>query len=115
MGHGADLLPGTVADGFSGLLLFPTCLLTFFLRDDWLAGMAAFPGVVTAAASLNRDDASRFVCGGPRLATVCGGNARGGRLRDAVRPVAAAPGFLFWANGHGGYVMGWAIAGVYWD
>jgi hypothetical protein len=42
LGHGADLLPGTVADGFSGLVLLPTCLLTFFLRDDWLAGMAAF-------------------------------------------------------------------------
>jgi hypothetical protein len=53
MGHGADLLPGTVADGFSGLVVFPTCLLTFFLRDDWL----------------NRDDAGRFfVCGRPRVA-----------------------------------------------
>ena len=39
--------------GFPGLVLFRTCLLTFFLRDDWL----------------NRDDAGRFfVCGRPRVA-----------------------------------------------
>lgn len=27
---------------------------------------------------------------------------------------AAPPAFLFWANCHGGDVMGWAIPGVYW-
>jgi hypothetical protein len=77
--------------------------------------MAAFREFLPRlAASLNRDDAGRFVCDRAYLATVCDGNADGGRLRDAARPVAAGPGFLFWAFSHGGYVMGWAIAGVYW-
>lgn len=112
MRNGADLLPGTVADGFSGLVLFPTCLLTFFLRDDWLAWRRSGGFHRGLAASLNRADAGRFVCGGPRRS----------RLRFVMVTLTVAafetrrglwllPPGLVWANGHGGYVMGWANCG----
>jgi hypothetical protein len=51
---------------FQGWSCSPTCLLTFFLRDDWLAWRRSGGFHRGLAASLNRADTGRFVCGGPR-------------------------------------------------
>jgi hypothetical protein len=101
--------------GFPGLVLFRTCLLTLFCgMTGWLAwrrsgsfcrGLAASLIATTLAALFATDRAylATFVM---VTLTVAAFETRRGLW-------LLPPAFLFWANCHGGYVMGWAISGIY--
>src|SRR5579871_3093113 len=101
--------------GFAGLVLLRTLLLSFFCSMiGWLAYRRSgsfYRGV--AAAVIASLFAIQYVADRAYLATFV----------MVVLTVAAfetrralwllPPAFLIWANCHGGYLMGWAIAGAY--
>jgi hypothetical protein len=85
------------------------------LRDDWLAWRRSGSLYRGLAASLIATTlASLFGADRAYLATACDGNADGGGLRDAARPVAVPPPRLFCLGKLARRLRdGWAIAGVY--
>jgi len=103
------------AGGFAGLILFRSALITAFCG---LVGLAAWRrtkgfyrsvGAVLAAATVatwfryDRPVLVTFVCLAATLA-----------ILEYRRPLWALPPlFLLWANAHGGFIMGWALMGVY--
>jgi hypothetical protein len=101
--------------GFAGMVLFRTVLLTFFCgMAGWLAwrrsgsfyrGLVAGLAASLLAANFAADRAylATFVL--VTLTVAAFETQRGLWLMPVV--------FLIWANCHGGYLMGWAVAGAY--
>jgi hypothetical protein len=101
--------------GFPGMILLRACLLTVFCAlTGWLAwrrsssfyrGLAASLLAATLATSFRADRAylATFVMAALTIV-----------VYEARRGLWLLPvGFLLWANCHGGFVVGWAIAGAY--
>lgn len=101
--------------GFPGLILFRSFLLTFFSgMTGWLAwrrsgslyrglGAALLTTTLTPLFAADRAFLASFVM---LVLTVAAFETRRGLW-------LLPPAFLVWGNCHGGYVMGWAIAGIY--
>ena len=101
--------------GFAGLVLFRTLLLALFCGvTGWLAARRSgsfYRGI--AAAFLASQFASQFAADRAYLATFVMVAVTVAAFETRRGLWLLPPAFLIWANCHGGYLMGWAVAGAY--
>ena len=101
--------------GFAGLVIFRTLLLTLFCSiTGWLAARRSgsfYRGV--AAAVIAAFFAMQYAADRDYLATFVMVTVTVAAYETRRGLWLLPPAFLIWANCHGGYLMGWAVAGAY--
>ena len=103
------------ATGFAGLVLFRTLLLALFCGiTGWLSGRRSgsfYRGV--AAAVIAALFGVQYAADRAYLATFVMVALTVAAFETRRALWLLPPAFLIWANCHGGYLMGWAVAGAY--
>ena len=103
------------ASGIGGLVLFRTLLLTFFAGITgwitWRRCGSFYRGI--AAAFIAALFGSAFAADRPYLATFVMIALTVAAFETRRFLWLLPPAFLIWANLHGGFIMGWALAGAY--